>query len=98
MKILVAEDSLLMRRILVDSLQQWDYEVVEAENGAEAWEQFQRDQFPLVLTDWMMPEMDGLELTERIRASAFGRLHLHHPAHRKDGEGALGPRDGGRGG
>ena len=35
---------------------------------AQAWEFFQHDHFPLVLTDWLMPEMDGLELTRRIRA------------------------------
>jgi len=69
MKLLVAEDSVMMRRILVECLKKWQYEVVETEDGTQAWEQFQRDRFPLVLTDWMMPEMDGLELIERIRAS-----------------------------
>lgn len=69
MKILVAEDSAVMRCILVESLKKWQYEVVETENGALAWERFQQDRFPLVLTDWMMPEMDGLELIQRIRAS-----------------------------
>lgn len=69
MKILVAEDSAVMRRLLSDSLEHWDYDCVIAENGAEAWEQFQRHRFPLVLSDWMMPEMDGLELVQRIRAS-----------------------------
>lgn len=69
MKLLVAEDSAMMRRILVECLKKWQYEVVETEDGRQAWEQFQQDRFPLVLTDWMMPEMDGLELIERIRAS-----------------------------
>ncbi|MEO8493579.1 MAG: response regulator [Planctomycetota bacterium] len=69
MKILVAEDSPLMRHLLVTSLKEWHYEVVEAEDGAQAWERFQQDRFPLVLTDWMMPNMDGLELIKRIRAS-----------------------------
>lgn len=69
MKLLLAEDSVMMRRILVGSLKQWEYEVVESEDGREAWERFQQDRFPLVLTDWMMPEMDGLELIKRIRAS-----------------------------
>jgi two-component system, NtrC family, sensor kinase len=58
-----------MRRILVGSLKKWQYNVVEAEHGAQAWDRFQQEHFPLVLTDWMMPEMDGLELTKRIRAS-----------------------------
>ena len=68
MKILVADDSAMMRRLLVESLKKWQYEVVEAEDGPQAWERFQQDRFPLVLTDWMMPQFDGLELTRRIRA------------------------------
>jgi two-component system, NtrC family, sensor kinase len=68
MKVLIVEDSLVMRRLLRSSLQKWQYEVTEAEDGAQAWELFQHEHFPLVLTDWLMPEMDGLELTRRIRA------------------------------
>jgi signal transduction histidine kinase len=69
MRILIADDSLMMRRLLQLCLQSWQYEVVEAEDGAQAWELFQQGDFPLVLTDWMMPEMDGLELIRRIRSS-----------------------------
>ncbi|MHB8866389.1 MAG: response regulator [Pirellulaceae bacterium] len=69
MKILVVEDSATMRRVLVGSLKKWQYEVVETDDGARGWDRFQKERFPLVLTDWMMPEMDGLELTKRIRAS-----------------------------
>jgi signal transduction histidine kinase len=68
MKVLIVEDSLVMRRLLRSSLQKWQYEVTEAEDGARAWELFRHEHFPLVLTDWLMPEMDGLELTRRIRA------------------------------
>jgi diguanylate cyclase (GGDEF)-like protein len=45
------------------------YEVVEAEDGQTAWELFQREPFQLVITDWMMPRLDGLELIRRIRSS-----------------------------
>jgi diguanylate cyclase (GGDEF)-like protein len=45
------------------------YEVVEAEDGQTAWELFQRESFQLVITDWMMPRLDGLELIRRIRSS-----------------------------
>jgi two-component system, NtrC family, sensor kinase len=69
MKILVAEDSTVMRLILVHSLKAWQYEIVETADGTEAWERFQQERFPLVLTDWMMPEMNGLELVKKIRAS-----------------------------
>lgn len=68
MKILVVEDSLLMRRLLCKHLQQWHYEVLEAEDGRQAWELLQAQSVPLVLSDWIMPEMDGLELIRRIRA------------------------------
>lgn len=67
MKVLIVEDSLLTRRLLRSSLQKWQYDVTEAEHGAQAWELFRQEHFPLVLTDWLMPEMDGLELIRRIR-------------------------------
>ncbi len=69
MKILVAEDSKVMRRLLVGYLRQWDYDVVECVDGEEAWQRFQSDSFSIVLSDWMMPKVDGLELTRRIRGS-----------------------------
>jgi signal transduction histidine kinase len=67
MKVLIVEDSLLTRRLLRSSLQKWQYDVTEAEHGVQAWELFRQEHFPLVLTDWLMPEMDGLELIRRIR-------------------------------
>jgi DNA-binding response OmpR family regulator len=42
--------------------------VTVAQDGAEAWSCFQRDEFPVVITDWMMPELDGVELVRRIRS------------------------------
>ncbi|HIE97990.1 MAG TPA: hybrid sensor histidine kinase/response regulator [Planctomycetes bacterium] len=69
MKVLLAEDSLTMRRLLASQLQRWNYEITEVEDGAKAWEKFQESHFSLVLTDWMMPEVDGLELIRRIRES-----------------------------
>ena len=55
MRILIADDSLVMRRLLRSNLEKWDYEVVEAENGAAAWELFQSSDVPLVLSDWSTP-------------------------------------------
>ncbi|MEW4452423.1 response regulator [Bremerella sp. JC817] len=69
MRVLVAEDGLMMRRLLVRALEGWEYDVTEVENGAEAWEAFEKEPFRLVLTDWVMPEVDGLELIRRIRAA-----------------------------
>ncbi len=69
MKILIAEDALVSRRLLERHLQTWGHEVVAATDGAEAWQLFGTDEFPIVISDWMMPEIDGLELVRRIRAS-----------------------------
>lgn len=69
MRVLVAEDGMMMRRILVRALEGWKYEVTEVENGAEAWEAFEAEPFRMVLTDWVMPEVDGLDLIRRIRSA-----------------------------
>jgi DNA-binding response OmpR family regulator/anti-sigma regulatory factor (Ser/Thr protein kinase) len=69
MKVLIAEDDPVSMRLLQSHLQAWNYEVVSARNGQDAWELFEKDYFPLVITDWMMPGVDGLELIRRIRAS-----------------------------
>lgn len=69
MKVLVVDDDLVSRRLLNGYLQKWDYEVTVVNNGSEAWERFQQEHFPIVICDWMMPEMDGPELIQRIRSS-----------------------------
>ncbi len=68
MRVLIAEDDRISRRLLQRHLEKWGHEVVTAENGVEAWERFGESEFPLVITDWMMPEMDGLGLVQHIRA------------------------------
>lgn len=72
MRILIAEDAVVSRRLLQQCLQQWGYDVVVASNGAEAWQLFSAGDhpFPIVISDWMMPEMDGLDLIRRIRANS----------------------------
>ena len=67
MKILVAEDDRDSRELLSWILQKLGYQVVAAENGKEAWEVFRRGRFRLVISDVLMPELDGLELCRRIR-------------------------------
>ena len=69
MKILIAEDERVSRRLLESRLKKWGYEVTAAEDGEEAWELFQKESFSMVISDWMMPKMDGLELLRRIRSS-----------------------------
>ncbi len=73
MKILVAEDDFISRNLLIKLLQKIGYQVTAAENGAEAWRYFQQDYFEMVITDWMMPEMDGLALCDKIRSTVQDR-------------------------
>jgi sigma-B regulation protein RsbU (phosphoserine phosphatase) len=70
MNILVAEDDNVSRRILHRNLTRLGHTVAEAGNGAEAWTILQRESIRLVVSDWMMPEMNGLELCRRLRERA----------------------------
>jgi DNA-binding response OmpR family regulator len=68
MKVLIAEDDPVSRRILEATIKKFGYEVVVAADGAEAWTALQRDDAPsLVILDWMMPELDGMEICKRVR-------------------------------
>ena len=69
MKILLAEDDPGSRRLVNVHLSAAGYEVIEAEDGQLAWELFQRDTFHIVITDWMMPKMDGPTLIHNIRSN-----------------------------
>lgn len=69
MRVLIAEDDLTSRSMLKAVLEKAGYEVVETINGAKAWAELQKPDAPkLIILDWMMPEMDGLEVLKRIRA------------------------------
>ncbi len=69
MRILIAEDDSVSRRVLEATLDKFGYEVVVAADGAEAWSELQRADAPtLAILDWMMPEIDGVELCRRIRS------------------------------
>lgn len=67
MKILIAEDDLISRRLLQKTLKEWGFEVILTENGQEAWEIFQKEEVKFVLADWIMPAMDGVTLCRQIR-------------------------------
>jgi two-component system, cell cycle response regulator len=67
-KVLVAEDDVVFRRILESMLKKWDFQVVTASDGNQAWDILQGDNAPnLVILDWMMPGLDGLEICRRVR-------------------------------
>jgi signal transduction histidine kinase len=68
MKVLIAEDDPISRALLQGHLQKWGHDVTAATTGGEAWRLFEAGSYPLVVSDWMMPEMDGPELVRRIRA------------------------------
>jgi DNA-binding response OmpR family regulator len=70
MKILVAEDQAVSRHILVGNLRKWGYDVMAVEDGTRAWEALQAKDAPqLLILDWLMPGMDGIEICRQIRKS-----------------------------
>jgi two-component system, OmpR family, phosphate regulon response regulator PhoB len=66
-KILLAEDEEILRMLIVDSLEDQDYEIDEACDGMEAFECLKNKYYDLVLLDYMMPGMTGLEVIEKVR-------------------------------
>jgi two-component system cell cycle response regulator len=67
-KILIADDSIVSRHLLEATLRKWGYEVMVACDGAEALQILEREDAPaLIILDWMMPGMTGLEVCQRIR-------------------------------
>ena len=74
MKVLIAEDEPVSRRILEKTLTSLGYEVVVTSDGTAAWEALQGEDSPqIAILDWMMPEMDGLQLTRKIRSQKLPR-------------------------
>lgn len=68
MKILVAEDDSIARLVLESALRKLGHETVSAANGDEAWALFCTAPVRVIVSDWMMPGTDGLELCQRVRA------------------------------
>src|SRR5215471_10094989 len=68
MNVLIAEDDRDSRELLSWLLEKLGYHVTVTENGKQAWEAFRREKFRLVISDLLMPDVDGLELCRRIRA------------------------------
>lgn len=67
MKILAVEDDSVARAVLRQALRRLEHDVVEAGDGESAWEILQREPVRVVVSDWMMPKSDGLDLCRRIR-------------------------------
>lgn len=67
MNILIAEDDYISRRLLINVLEEMGHTVTAAEDGDEAWRIYQTVPTRIVVSDWLMPKVDGLELTRLIR-------------------------------
>ena len=71
MRILVVDDDANVLRIMAAMLRRWGYELTLAHDGLEAWEILQKEDIRLVISDWMMPELNGPGLCRRIREAGF---------------------------
>jgi putative two-component system response regulator len=67
-KILVVDDDGIARKAITHTLQEGGYEVTTARDGQEAFELMQRHNFQIIVSDWEMPQLSGIELCRRIRA------------------------------
>jgi DNA-binding response OmpR family regulator len=77
MKLLVADDNPVFRNVLQRMLTNWGFDVIVACDGCQAWDSLQTENAPkLVLLDWMMPGMDGIELCRRIRGNDRGGVYI----------------------
>ncbi len=69
MKVLVADDDLTSRNILQALLKQWNMDPIPAKDGLEAWDVLQKPDSPkLVLLDWQMPGLDGIDVLRKLKA------------------------------
>lgn len=68
MKILIVDDELVSRKKMQKIMESFDYEIFVAINGFEGWKIWEDERPNIVITDWNMPRMDGLELCRKIRS------------------------------
>ena len=67
-RILIVDDEEPVRHLIAKVLESQDYKITMVKNGIEAINQIDKKSYDLIITDYMMPEMDGLELTCRVKA------------------------------
>jgi len=73
MKILIVEDEPASQKLLEKIVQSEGYDAIPANDGKSAWEIVKKEKIEMVITDWMMPEMDGLKLCRKIRQADLPR-------------------------
>lgn len=80
MNVLIVDDSSTMRHILARSMRQAGFtiDVTEAPNGIAALQVFDPDTCDLVLADWNMPELNGIEFARNLRRAMLGRAERRH--------------------
>ncbi len=67
-KVLVAEDNPVVRKGLINFLQKWGYEVIEADNGDDAWKHIESNpDIRLAIVDWNLPGISGMQVCQRLR-------------------------------
>ncbi|MFZ6849883.1 response regulator [Undibacterium sp. RuRC25W] len=79
LKILVVEDNIVNQKLVISLLNKWNHSATVAATGLIALKKYQQEQFDVILMDMQMPEMGGIEATERIReveAAAPGKPHI----------------------
>lgn len=68
-KVLIVDDFSTMRRILKNILKQIGFtNITEADDGTTAWEELQKNSFDVIICDWNMPKMSGIDLLKKVRA------------------------------
>lgn len=73
MRILIADDETVSRHLLEQTLRRWGHQVVVTADGVQAWRALQKGDSYLVIADWMMPGLNGLELCRKVREAGMDR-------------------------
>ena len=84
LSVLIVDDDELERALIADRLGSRGIKVGEASNGAEALERLAHDHVPVVVVDWHMPVMDGIEFTEKFRGANAGDTYVIMLTSRKE--------------
>jgi two-component system, cell cycle response regulator len=77
-QVLVVDDSAVYRKLIGDHLRSWGFGVSLAESGSDAWQILEQPEAPkLVLLDWVLPDLDGIEICQRIRRAGSSRPYVY---------------------
>ena len=72
-KVLIAEDNVVVRKGLLNFMDIWGYQAIEADNGNDAWQALEDDhEIRLAIIDWNLPGLSGMQICQRLRIRANG--------------------------